>query len=262
MIRVSEDNPCYICKKPDGCMISPDGKAALCSRIESDKLLGEPFAGGWLHILDGSFKPTKIRKKNYPPINWTTIQNFYENQINDISLEPLTRQFSYINLKRLDVGWDGEAWTFPIRNTEDKIVGIHRRFPNGNKRFIRGSRNGIFIPRGLNIVASEILICEGASDTLTALDLDFEAVGRTNCNASVKMLCDYFTYKVYAPKLIIIADNDLAGIRGAKKLAEALFAVNRVSHIIIPPAADLRAWKKKGLTREKLAENLEKCLIM
>lgn len=260
MLRVSEDMPCPICKKPDGCLVSPDGKAALCSRVESDKLLGEPFAGGWLHILDGSFKPTKIRKKNHPPINWKVINDFYQRQANDITLISFIQGFLFSSLKRLGVGYDGEAYTFPMRNSKDDIVGIQRRFLNGDKRFVKGSKNGLFIPRGLNIAASEVLICEGVTDTLVALDLGFEAIGRANCGTGVKMLCDYFAWKPCAAKIIIIADNDLVGIKGAKQLAMALLDINRTAHIIIPPVSDLREWVKKGLTKVELKKNLDMLL--
>lgn len=50
-IRVSRANPCPICAKPDWCLISADGTAAICARTESIKPLGEV---GWLHKLDGS----------------------------------------------------------------------------------------------------------------------------------------------------------------------------------------------------------------
>jgi len=257
MIRVSKDMPCPICKKEDWCMVSPDGKAAICPRIPSDKIIGE---SGFLHILSKDYKPVKIKKKYQVPINWDALNTFYQKRCNDIVLQPLVEEFGYTNLKRMGIGYDGESWTFPMRNSEDEIIGVQRRFLNGDKRFVKGSKNGLFIPRGLNIAASEILICEGVSDTIAALDMDFEAIGRVSCGTGVQMLCDYFTYQVSSPKIIIVADNDLVGIQGAKKLAEALIAVNRIAHVIIPPVADLRAWKESGLTKEELTEKLDLAL--
>ena len=50
-LRVSKRNPCPVCGKPDWCLISQDGKAAICARIESDNPVGN-MSAGWLHKLD------------------------------------------------------------------------------------------------------------------------------------------------------------------------------------------------------------------
>lgn len=50
-VRVTKRNPCPICGKPDWCLMSQDGKAAICARIESDTPAGNKGAG-WLHRLD------------------------------------------------------------------------------------------------------------------------------------------------------------------------------------------------------------------
>ena len=49
--RVSKRNRCPVCDKPDWCLLSEDGKAAICARIESGKPAGNKGAG-WLHKLD------------------------------------------------------------------------------------------------------------------------------------------------------------------------------------------------------------------
>ncbi len=49
--RVNRLNPCPICGKPDWCLISRDGKAAICARVESEKPAGDKGAG-WIHTLD------------------------------------------------------------------------------------------------------------------------------------------------------------------------------------------------------------------
>ncbi len=52
-VRVSKSSPCPVCEKPDWCLISRDGKAAICARTESDKPAGNKGAG-WIHTLDNS----------------------------------------------------------------------------------------------------------------------------------------------------------------------------------------------------------------
>ena len=46
MRRVSAAHPCPVCKKPDWCLDSPNGTAAICARVESGKRCGD---AGWLH---------------------------------------------------------------------------------------------------------------------------------------------------------------------------------------------------------------------
>jgi hypothetical protein len=50
-LRVNKHNPCPVCGKPDWCLISQDGKAVICARIESDNPAGNKGAG-WIHNLD------------------------------------------------------------------------------------------------------------------------------------------------------------------------------------------------------------------
>lgn len=69
-LRVTKDNPCPICGKPDWCMVSADGKAAICPRVESPQNLGE---AGYLHKLDSDDsedEPSYVRRsasRSSPP---------------------------------------------------------------------------------------------------------------------------------------------------------------------------------------------------
>ena len=61
-LRVNKRNPCPVCGKPDWCLISPDGKTAICARIESDKPAGNKGAG-WLHSLDNPLPVPPIKPR-------------------------------------------------------------------------------------------------------------------------------------------------------------------------------------------------------
>jgi hypothetical protein len=57
--RVNKRNKCQICGAPDWCGTSPDGKFAVCMRVESPK---QSANGGWVHILiEGDEKPRPKR---------------------------------------------------------------------------------------------------------------------------------------------------------------------------------------------------------
>ncbi len=55
-IRVTRHNRCPVCGKPDWCLTSCDGEAAICARIESEEPVGNKGAG-WLHRLKDTRLP-------------------------------------------------------------------------------------------------------------------------------------------------------------------------------------------------------------
>jgi hypothetical protein len=58
-IRVNRQNRCPICGKPDWCLISLDGKAAICARVESGRPAGNKGAG-WIHSLNNCVLPSPL----------------------------------------------------------------------------------------------------------------------------------------------------------------------------------------------------------
>jgi len=68
MVRVNGSRKCPACKKGDWCLISPDGKSCICTRVESRKRCGE---AGWLHRLEEplpAFEPPQVQKRVY--VDW------------------------------------------------------------------------------------------------------------------------------------------------------------------------------------------------
>jgi len=142
-----------------------------------------------------------------------------------------------------------------MSEAEGKIIGIRRRFPNGRKVSLTGSKTGLFIPADLP-PEGLLLICEGTTDTAAALDLGFNAIGRPNCNSLVKMTAS--AVKGYR-EIVIVADNDTAGKTGAEKLANYLAVRCRNVKIVCPPEGikDLRQWLQVGLTTAYLKQIIE-----
>ena len=77
-VRVNRLNPCPVCGKPDWCLISQDGKTAICARIESDRLAGNKGAG-WIHTLDNS-GPLPLPKPR-PDVKTTVID--FKGELNE-----------------------------------------------------------------------------------------------------------------------------------------------------------------------------------
>lgn len=178
------------------------------------------------------------------PINWKELSDKYVNDYFWMKQKdkPFDVDFYYLTL--ISCGWDGEAFTFPMVNSEEEIIGIPRRFPDGFKCMVEGSRLGLIIPKINYAISQPLFICEGISDTATVLDMGYSAIGRPNNDACLDMVKEWiikhFCYiDVMPPELIttngpiyVIADNDSPGIKGANQLSELLELSQH--HIIYP----------------------------
>lgn len=270
MVRVNKKTPCPVCGKHDWCLVRADGSAAICARIEqgSVKRAGE---AGFLHLL----RPEDSRQKAVgrsasqargldvqerrcllPISKQKTIASKQQLDFANLATEYWRRcsqrQIRFLatslgvsadSLKQLGIGWDGEAFCFPMSDENGVIIGIRRRLGNGRKNCVTGSLNGLFIPSGIE-QAKKIVICEGPTDCAAALDLGWDAIGRPNCDSKIALTVRYIRRRA----AVIIADRDSAGMRGARKLFEALDASGSAVRIIMPPAGcnDLREWKQSG----------------
>jgi hypothetical protein len=258
MPRVTKQNPCPVCGKPDWCLVAEDGSAAICQRVQegSVKRCGN---AGYLHILverpkskqHRSQRRFTVEQNNEPDRDFTALQQQYSRQITDEQLNNLSQRLgvSTQSLKRLHIGWHGEAYTFPMSDSQGQIIGIRRRFPNGRKVSLTGSKTGLFIPTDL--AGNEpLIICEGVTDSAAALDLGFTAIGRPNCNSCVDMTARFAKGR----KVVIIGDNDKPGKVGVEKLAEKLLLHCSSVKVIYPPDGikDLRCWFNAGLTEKSL----------
>lgn len=261
MKRVSKAHPCPVCGKSDWCLRAADDSAAICARIErgSIRKCGQ---AGCLHILvdrhNGHdrhrcgvrWRHTMIVSpdKDASGSDFGRLSVQYQSQLTGRAFEALARSLalSHRGLLRLRVGWDGRAYAFPMLDASGNVVGIRRRFPDGKKASVRGSKNGLFIPADLSH-HGPLLICEGPTDTVAALDLGFDAIGRPNCNSLVEMTAQVAKGRT---EIVIVADRDTVGIAGATRLANTIALHCPSVKMVQPPDGikDLRQWLNQGLT--------------
>lgn len=255
MRRVKKHKRCPVCGKPDWCLYSDDGRAAICARISegSVKRCGD---AGWLHIFQSNEKlkyyaqntilAVESSSGNSSAVAFSKLAGLFQKRLTDSLLQRLSSSIgvSAESLKRLGTGFDGRTYTFPMFNENRKIIGIRRRFLNGKKIAVKGSKNGLFIPEGLGKFG-KLFICEGPTDTAAALDLGFDAIGRPNCDSRIEMTAKF----AQGRSVTIIADNDTPGIEGAKKLSKRLRLCCPAVKIIVPPDSikDLRQWKNAAI---------------
>lgn len=247
-VRVTRQRPCPVCEKPDYCGVSADGSAVICMRVESDKPTRN---GGWLHRLGGDDRRRpRVRRATSsvkPMRDFEKAAEDHERAVNPEALERWADELgvSVDSLRRLHVGWDGEAWTFPMRNVSGRIVGIRRRFPNGKKLSVTGGREGLFIPSDVP-EKSPIVICEGPTDCAAMLTLGIHAIGRPSCRGGVPILTEYCLGR----RVTVLADNDGSGRDGADALAEELLTRCQSIGVTSPPEGvkDVREWLQCGAT--------------
>ena len=267
MNKVKKNNPCPVCGRPDGCLVAEDGSAALCSRIESDKLCGEPFAGGWLHKLTDDYRKAKYVPKRKPPlapgpvVDWEKLTEEYHRAF-DMGKGCALFGVSAMALDDILTGWDPvkKVHTFPMKDGKGNIIGIRLRTLKGKKFSVPGSKHGLFWPLSVKADADELLFFpEGPTDTAALLDLGFSPVGRASCGTGyqyIKAMIEHNNRQVVIP-----ADKDKAkytpegkkffpGYDGALKLARSIKPFVRSVRIIKPPVKkDIRAWYLAGCTR-------------
>jgi hypothetical protein len=257
-LRVTSDRPCPICGKPDWCLREKTGAAAICQRVESPNRIQRPGkdSAGWLHKLDDRddhrdrpIGHTIKIEKPAPVVDFSEFAAECSNKITDNQVATLASSLgvSASSLRRLGIGWSAghRAFAFPMKNGSGTITGIRLRSPRGAKYAVKGSRQGLFYDRLEG--SGRLLITEGPTDCAAALDMGYAAIGRPSCNGCADMIRWLVCGGTGYPAIVICADADEPGQRGAAALARDLALVHRDVWIFTPPAKDLRAWYRPGI---------------
>lgn len=186
--RVGRGSRCPVCDHADWCLISADGSAAICPRVESPRRVGD---AGWLHRLKDDNRQHKRRRVRSISFTYTALTGpdlgplagRCREAVDAVRLLQFADSLglSVESLCRLGVGWcsDHNAWTFPMTDSAGNVVGIRLRRPNGFKFAVTGGKEGLFIPSTVEPQPNRLLVSEGPTDTAALLDLGFNnAVGR------------------------------------------------------------------------------------
>lgn len=149
-------------------------------------------------------------------------------------------------LAELEVGveWIGETrvFTFPEQNGRGETVGISRRYPDGTKRMIPGSRRGLSIPRSFHDRSDDTYVVEGATCMLAGSAADLRTVGRPSNVGGVEDLAELLADFPRDRGIVVIAENDKKpdgkwpGKAGAEATAKALAEkLGRPVRVAFPP---------------------------
>jgi hypothetical protein len=227
-------------------------------RVQSQKP-SEGKAGGWLHMLGGEIpKYAPIKPSKPVTIDAHSLWCNWMKGIDATEVKAFAAKLGVDAMALIFLGcvWAPEhrAWAFPMKDGDEKIVGIRLRDESGQKWAVKGSRQGLFVPN--MDFSHQAVITEGPTDCAAALSLGFGAIGRPSCLGCEEILSKVIL-KRNIREVVIVSDNDGPGMAGASKLQESLKVR---SAIFIPPCKDLREFVSSGGTRE-LFDSLVKNLI-
>ena len=258
-LRVSRERPCPVCEKTDWCLVAEDKTACICPRTESAKRCGD---AGFLHRLIDTQRPygprcVTLRPATAPP-DLSVLAASYREAATPDRLAAFAAELGAGpgSLIAFGVGWAAgyPAWAFPMTDpTTGTVTGIRLRPPVGKKFSVTGGKESLFLPDGL-APQEMLLVCEGATDAIAAHAIGFpNAVGRPSCTGGTAHLVALVRRHKPAG-VVLVADNDVAGMRGADALAATLTLYSRDVRVIAPPdgVKDLRAWVAAGATRPAL----------
>lgn len=259
--RATRGRPCPVCGKPNWCLVAEDGSRAICARVESERRAGE---AGWLHVMHTSGPPVRRRRTvtvqvqhaDFTTAALTAAEFLDPDGPSGVADLAVSLGVSARSLTRLHVGWNGWAWTFPMKDARGATIGIRVRRPNGDKLAVKGSRQGLFIPDGIEPI-ERLLVVEGPTDTAAALDLGFDAIGRPSCSGGVELVRNCVAH-AQAKDVVVFADADGPGRAGAASLAKQLAPFVRV-RVAEPPGLhkDLREWLRAGATNADVERAIE-----
>ncbi len=278
------------------------------------------------------------------PTQFANLFEVYRQNVYPAMLKALAEQLGVTtaSLELIGIGYEfsGPSWVFPERDAESNIIGLVRRFNDGKKYVVPGSKRGLtyvvnqeygkyedrYVPGRhnwvrcsaglpcpicgrikwcmvsaenidnpaavvcgkeegsigpcgegtfLHILKAEgnksshcdtvlpptelpILIVEGQTDVIAALDLGFQAIGRPSAQGGLKILRGM---PLHNRTVLVIGEND-AGV-GETGMESSFLTVSRMTQNVakmLPPDGikDLRAWIKSGLTQRQLLDEMNK----
>jgi hypothetical protein len=260
-VNVNRHTRCPICGRSGWCSIGTNGVWAKCRREAKGCFRSGLDKGGemaYYHRLDGEPVTVAYQPPPKPKATQAEVQSLYEKTWNRITQDQ--RQWlaedlsvSVSSITQLGVGYgsdhNGKEWfAFPERNPAGEIVGVNRRYRDGQKKLCYRHSRGLSFAPPVNSTAGVVLCVEGGSDVLAGLTLGVAVVGRPSAMGGGPML-EEMAQQIKRPWLVVAEDDRKAdgrwpGKEGAIQAAKRLSKVTkkRVPWCLPPEKKDLRRW--------------------
>lgn len=274
---VTRSDHCPVCDGADNCKVSTDGDAVWCGR-QSEGSKRTNAGGQHLHILrdsqdwrqlsnndhaNGNGKATDYAALAVASAKDAQAEREQLAELLGVSVEPLQS----LGIGFGDIG--GQCYTVPERNARGRIVGINRRFLDGQKKSV-GSRGLTYADNWDQDPAGPVLLVEGGSDVAALMSMKLSVIGRPSNVGGKEQLVDLIRLEAIPNQrpIIVIGENDrlkdgqprrsheqhgshcecgecFPGMFGARTLAKQLGdELGRPIDLSMPPegAKDSRAW--------------------
>lgn len=212
--RGGTGEPCPICVRHDYCSVSEDGASVFCMRVANDHPKVTTLGTGYIHKIGEPMtvaipteKPRKRPSDSELHARFAPLcRSWYVGQETAIKQLALSLGVTAWALDALRVGWDGGCWTFPELNHRDQIVGVTRRFPDGGKVCLTGSRRGLTCVEDWTDAPGPIFIVEGGSDVAAGLTMGLCVVGRPSNTGGVDYLVKLLGK--HDRRVVVLAERD------------------------------------------------------
>lgn len=217
-IRVSDDRPCPVCEKCDGCCVHRNGRQCICVRTPS-KQTGNYV--GWMHRVDVQpvAKPSKGRVYLSVRQVEEAIQ-YYQDDEEVLAIAAQSLKLPVQSLQAMGALYSTAkmAIVFPMKRHDGRICGARFRRRNGKKWSLKGGREGVFVSVGFD-PTRPVFVVEGPTDAaaLWAAGLT-NVIGRPNCSGGVSII----RRLVGDVPVVVLADPEEAGQNGATQLASSM----------------------------------------
>jgi hypothetical protein len=122
-------------------------------------------------------------------------------------------------LGRFHVGWRepdlrqvggdlvvGRCWTVPEYDGQERVTAINRRYEDGEKRVMSGSRRGLYVPDGWRDMPGPVFCPEGFSDAAVLVAAGCCAVGRPNAGGGADLLAGLLAGD--RRPVVVLGEND------------------------------------------------------
>ena len=265
--KVSAKAPCRICGKPDWCRCKSDGRTASASANPITRSSGPAKNIGTRTAHRSTFSnlnpmaatgPTTTRKitiEMMTPIGrrWPSgspvLAPWIIGNNSPTSWASRSRRWTFSGSA---TGLTPAAfWSLPEEDGTGHIVGIGRRYSNGDKRAMKGGSRGLSVPAGWCDRPGPLLLPEGPSDALTLTAAGLCAIGRPSNTGGIEQAANLLATVPKDRAIIVVGENDQKadgqwpGRDGAKRTADALSTRTgrKVVWKMVPTGfKDARAW--------------------